>query len=91
MAKRYLLIDIEADGLDPTQIWVCVTKDYQTNEVRTWFSPDGFREYIVDYWLVGHNILWFDVPVLNRLWNTRIDPTKCFDTLVFSRLFNSWD
>lgn len=89
--SKYLLIDIEADGLDPTQIWVVVTKDYQTNEVRTWFSPTGFREYINDYRLVGHNILWFDVPVLNRLWNARIDPTVCFDTLVFSRLFNSWD
>lgn len=91
MKPKYLLIDIEADGLDPKNIWVCVTKDYQTNEVRIWTSPKGLTEYITDYWLVGHNILWFDIPVLNRLWNLGINPERCIDTLVFSRLFNSWD
>lgn len=91
MKPKYLLIDIEADGLDPTQIWVCVTKDYQTNEIRIWTSPKSLTEYITDYWLVGHNILWFDIPVLNRLWNLGINPERCIDTLVFSRLFNSWD
>lgn len=91
MDRKYLLIDIEADGLDPKNIWVVVTKDYQTNEVKVWTSPRGLREYLAGYWLVGHNILWYDVPSLNRLWVMGIDPTKCIDTLVFSRLFNSWD
>lgn len=91
MDRKYLLIDIEADGLDPKNIWVCVTKDYQTNEVKVWTSPRGLRDYLASYWLVGHNVLWFDIPVLNRLWDMGIDPSKCIDTLVFSRLFNSWD
>lgn len=91
MTKRYLLIDIEADSLTPTNIWVVVTKDIQNGEVRTWFSNNGFRDYISGYTLVGHNILWFDIPVLNVLWNAHIDPERCIDTLVFSRLFNSWD
>lgn len=90
-SKRYLLIDIEADGLDPKNIWVVVTKDYQTNEVRTWLSPKGLKDYMEGMVLVGHNILWFDIPVLNRLWGLSIDPEQCLDTLVFSRLFNSWD
>ena len=91
VSKKYLLIDIEADGLDPTKIWVCVTKDYQTGKTRTWLGPHGFSDYISGYCLVGHNVLWFDIPVLNRLWKAGINPTSCFDTLVFSRLFNSWD
>lgn len=91
MVKRYVILDIETDGIDPSTIWVCVTKEYSTNEVKVWLKPDGLKQYLEGSWLVTHNGLWFDVPVLNRLWNTRIDPTKCFDTLVFSRLFNSWD
>lgn len=89
--KKYLILDIEADGLNPTVIWVCVTKDIQTGEVRTWLGPKGLKEYLEGFVLVGHNILWFDLPVLNRLWGMAIDPLRCLDTLVVSRLINSWD
>lgn len=89
--KKYLILDIEADGLTPSVIWVCITKDIQTGEVRTWLGPKGLKEYLEGFILVGHNILWFDIPVLNRLWGTAIDPLRCLDTLVVSRLINSWD
>lgn len=89
--KKYLLIDIEANGLTPDKIWVCVSKALDTNEVRVWTSPDGLASYIKGYTLVGHNILWFDIPVLNNLWGLGINPEGTIDTLVFSRLFNSWD
>lgn len=90
-AKRYLIIDIETDGLDPSVIWVCVTKDIQSGEVRTWLGPTGLKAYLEGFVLVGHNLLWFDVPVLNRLWSIGIDPELVIDTLVVSRLINSWD
>ena len=38
--------------------------------------------------LVAHNGIGFDYPVLNRLWNTKIVPSMCIDTLVMSRLMN---
>lgn len=82
---------METDGLDPTVIWVCVTKDIQTGEIRTWTSPDGLKIYLAGATLVTHNGLWFDIPVLNRLWAMGLDPLECIDTLVVSRLINSWD
>ena len=38
--------------------------------------------------LVAHNGIGFDYPILNRLWNTKIVPSMCIDTLVMSRLMN---
>jgi DNA polymerase-1 len=89
--KRYLILDIETDGLNPTVIWVCVTKDIQSGEVRTWLGPKGLSDYLDGFILVGHNVLWFDLPVLNRLWKLGLNPESCLDTLVVSRLINSWD
>lgn len=91
MVKKYLFIDIETNGLTPDKIWVCVTKERATGEVRTWTSPNGLAAYLKKFTLVGHNIVWFDIPVLNSLWDCGINPENVFDTLVFSRLFNSWD
>lgn len=88
---RYVVIDIETDDLNATKIWVCVTKDLESNEVRVWSDNRGLADYLNGAFLVGHNLIWFDAPVLNRLWNLGIDPESCIDTLVVSRLINSWD
>jgi len=89
--RRYVILDIETDGLNPTTIWVCITKDLSNGEVKEWYGPEGLREYLGSAILVGHNIIWFDAPTLNRLWNMGIDYERCIDTLVVSRLINSWD
>tara|TARA_R100001510_G_scaffold49887_1_gene48506 strand:+ start:3099 stop:4625 length:1527 start_codon:yes stop_codon:yes gene_type:complete len=38
--------------------------------------------------ICGHNLIGYDVPVLNRLWGTRIPQYRVVDTLVLSRLFH---
>jgi DNA polymerase I-like protein with 3'-5' exonuclease and polymerase domains len=38
--------------------------------------------------ICGHNLIGYDVPVLNRLWGTRIPEYRVVDTLVLSRLFH---
>lgn len=93
--KSYLVIDIECESLNPSVIWVAVTKDMQTNEVKTWITPhetntQKFLDYIRGFTLVGHNIIGFDLPVINRLCNAGIKLSSCLDTLVLSRLANSW-
>lgn len=88
---RYVVLDVESDDLDAKVIWVVVTKDLSTGEVREWYGPDGLMVYLDGSFIVGHNLLWFDVVVLNRLWHLGIDPERCIDTLVVSRLINSWD
>ena len=37
---------------------------------------------------IGHNILKFDAPVLNRLAGTKIRVSSCIDTLVLSMLYS---
>lgn len=81
--------DIETDSLDPTVVWVIVTKELEA-EPRVWTAPfDSFVEYArgVTKW-VFHNGIAFDVPVINRLIGDCIDINTVCDTLVISRLLN---
>ena len=96
MEKNYLIVDIECDSLTPSVIWVAVTKDLQTNEVKEWLRPEKektkeFIDYLSRFTLVGHNILCFDLPVINQLCSASISPYDCLDTLTLSRMANSWD
>jgi DNA polymerase-1 len=92
---RYYYVDIECDGLKPTQIWVVVVKQITTGikwrlvgheRILDWFhqcidsTPDAV--------FVGHNILSFDIPVLNRILGLRLSLSRCVDTYVLSTLFN---
>jgi len=84
-----LVLDIETDSLNATKIWVVATKDTNTKEIRTFTNPTKFADYIKDYKkFIGHNILSFDAPILNKLWGTNIKVSQITDTLVLSYLFN---
>lgn len=89
-----VVCDIEADSLKPNRLWVIVTKEVKSGEVRVFREPDTypeeFREYAkgVTGW-IGHNFLSFDGPVINKLVpGVYIDPQTIIDTLVVSRLVN---
>ena len=81
-----LIFDIETDGLKPTVVWVIVTKDIDTQEVKTFYKPfDTFNEYISKAEeVIGHNIIGYDIPVCERLLGTTFDHCKVTDTLVLS-------
>ena len=83
-----LIFDIETNGLNPSIIWcICAIKDDKmyTLEMPTkamWLElMDGVTE------VIGHNIIRYDVPVVERLLDVSID-CKITDTLVMSRLYN---
>ncbi len=89
LMKTKLFIDIETDGLDPTRVWCIVVDDGDTVTKFTPDKVDQFPRWLEnqdDYFIVGHNILEFDVPVLNRLLGMTIKTEECYDTLVLSRL-----
>lgn len=89
MSNRVVL-DVEADGLDPTRVWVIVTKDIDEDEPMVWLPPwRSFLKYAktVDKWIM-HNGLNFDAPVLNRLLHANIDLDSVIDTHVVSRTVN---
>lgn len=88
---RYVVLDIETDDLNATVIHCVVCKDLTTGKRTLFRSPSGLMVYLANAFIVGHNLIWFDIPVLNRLWGLNIDLERCIDTLVVSRLINSWD
>ena len=87
--SKQVIFDIEADGLTPTKIWCIVAKDLNESSPRT-FGPDQLEEGIeylqsVDT-LIGHNILGYDIPVIEKLHNVTLH-ADVIDTLVLSRLY----
>ena len=88
---KQVVFDIEADGLTPTQVWCIVAKDVQTGQVSQFYGDTltGFNDLVKDYdEVIGHNIIGYDVPVLERLLKTDFSHCKITDTLVLSRLAN---
>ena len=84
-----LIFDIETDDLDATKIWCIVAKELDGKSYR--FTPDEIEDGIkllqdADT-LIGHNIIGFDLPVLDNLYNFKYKG-KIIDTLVMSRLYN---
>ncbi len=85
---KQVVFDIEANGLQPTKVWVIVACDLSNQETVV-FSGDtlqDFNAYIKDAEVIGHNIIGYDVPVLERLLGTDFSSCKITDTLVLSRL-----
>lgn len=85
-----VVLDIETDGLRPTCIWVIVVKDIDTGKLFTFLAPfDEFREQAKQYTqIVGHNILGYDIPNINRLLGMNLSYDLAIDTLIISRLLN---
>ena len=87
MTKGYVYCDIETDGLNPSTIWVAVCRYNGVDTVIC--NKEDFHEYMEKVqgstW-VFHNGIGFDIPVLNRLWNTEFSRLLVEDTLVLSRL-----
>jgi DNA polymerase I-like protein with 3'-5' exonuclease and polymerase domains len=85
---KQVVFDIEANGLKPTKVWVIVACDLSNRELQV-FSGDtlqDFNAYIKDAEVIGHNIIGYDIPVLERLLGTDFSSCKVTDTLVLSRL-----
>ena len=84
-----VVFDIETDGLDATKIWCIVAKELGGDVYK--FDPDNIEEGVkllqrADV-LIGHNIIGFDIPVVEKLFNIKLQ-ADIEDTLVMSRLFN---
>jgi DNA polymerase-1 len=88
--KSYIF-DIETDGLDAQKIWCISALDVDTEEQHS-FGPselsEGFDLLLKADKLIGHNIIGFDIPVINKLTGLNLMDKELVDTLVLSRLFN---
>ena len=80
-----IYLDLESDGLNPTRIWCVVTRENGVNQIHT--SPETLSEALrSSVSVVGHNLIGYDLPVLNRLWGLSVASERIIDTLVLSRL-----
>jgi len=87
MSYKPMFLDIETNGLDPDTIWVAVTM--QDDVVHAHYDRDSLSQALTgDFPVVGHNLIGFDLPVLDKLWGITVDRSRVRDTLVLSRLAN---
>lgn len=84
-----LIFDLETDGLEATKVHCMVTKDLDTGEAQK-YPPEhlgiGVLRLQQAHVLVGHNILGYDIPVLQRLYGFK-SSAVLLDTMVLSRLY----
>ena len=77
-----LVFDIETNGLNPTHIHCFVWND--GTGIQHTDDPEKVKDIISTATeLVGHNIISYDLPVLERLWGIKPD-CKIIDTLALS-------
>jgi len=84
-----VVVNIEANGLKPTKIWVCVCKDIDTGEYHIFRENDydKLRTFLSTCSLcIGHNYLNYDGIHLQRLVGHQLDVERVIDTFIISRL-----
>ena len=94
-----LVFDIEANGLaeltvdkdvpipEATRVWCMCIKELGTNKTQTFYEHEmeqGVELLRSASVLIGHNIIQYDIPLLERLYGEI--HTKAYDTLIVSRL-----
>lgn len=92
-----LTYDVEGNALelpDVTKIHCMCTYDSETGEERAYVNdgvidtiPDGVRQLATASHLIAHNQIWYDLPVLNKLYGF-VPKGEIIDTLIMSRLLN---
>ena len=88
--ESWLIFDLESDGLydDVSKIHCLVIYDIQSGNTFS-YGPDAIDNAIghldsADV-LIGHNILFYDIPVLKKLHGTNFK-ARVIDTLICTRL-----
>ena len=88
---KHLVFDVETDGLVSTKIWCICAVDVNTGDEYS-FGPDqlqeGYKLLETADKLIGHNIIGFDIPVVEKFGKVKLRDKTIVDTLVLSRLFN---
>lgn len=90
---KTVILNIEASGLDPKEIWCCTCIDTETKEEHVFRRPDLSPRDFIHWWssvtgVVGHNVLGYDLNILSRLVSGFTRPPTEVDTLVISRLLD---
>ena len=85
-----LIFDIEANGLEPDKVFCIVALDVDTQDVFTFDNTqldEGYAMLAAANKLIGHNVIGYDIPVIERIAGIDLSEKKVVDTLGLSRLF----
>ena len=86
-----LVFDIETDDLNATKVWCIVAQNPDTGEIFK-FPPhkleEGYQFLTTADRLIGHNIVGFDIPMVEKFGGVDLSKKEVIDTLILSRLFN---
>jgi len=90
---KYWAIDIEGNDLFPKvdRIWCVVAFNVVTREVSRLVGHEEIKAWFNDHKdcvFIGHNILGYDMPALNKVLGLGIKLTQCIDTMLMSMFYN---
>jgi len=89
--ENYWSLDVEADSLKPTQIWVVRTKNIRTGEKCSFRTAKDFNEWMSDEKIIiAFNGLHYDIPVLRSLWGADIPTSRCIDPMLLGYLLDPY-
>ena len=88
--SKTLVFDIETDGLllDVSVMWVGVTYCIETKEEKVFYEAQDMVTYLNEAdTLIGHNIIGYDIPTLNKLSSIHINSSiRLIDTIILAKL-----
>ena len=82
--STWLIFDLESDGLydEATEIYCIVCYDIKTNQTFS-YGPDnihdGLRHLQSANFLIGHNILFYDCPLIQKLHEGKVKNKKSIE------------
>ena len=83
-----IVFDIETNGLNPDRIH-CLSYTRDGKNINTIYEYDQMIELLINQkGLIGHNIIRYDIPVLERILNLNLSDVQIFDTLPMSWVIN---
>ena len=91
-----LVFDIETDGIDATRIWCLVIQDVDSKRIYKCSDVDEMCLSISEGLslmenaeaLIGHNIIGYDLAIINKLLGKDFYNKKLYDTWVMSQTLN---
>ena len=93
-----LVFDIEANGLydDVDKIHCIAIHDTETKETTTYNDQtltntitEAITRLALADWIIGHNIITYDIPVIRKLYPYWSGSANVLDTLLLSRLYHT--
>lgn len=81
-----IVLDIETNSTHD-KIWCVVCRDIDKDVVSTFVQPASLQDFMNNCdTIVTHNGIFFDFPVLKKVWGITVKKSQVVDTLVLARL-----